>query len=71
MCFLISLLHAGWNRVGKLHGSRKVIKWDSLGKKSILRTLNCAICSLAIDDLSSLAVCSGGNTGRNLDTARV
>ena len=37
----------------------------------MLRTLNCAICSLAIEDLSSLAVCSGGNTGEDLVIALV
>jgi hypothetical protein len=61
-CCLTRLLQAGWYKAKKLHGSRKVTKWDSLGKNSTFSTLNSAICSRAIGVLSIRSRNEGSNT---------
>lgn len=48
--------------MGKLQGSLKVIKCDSRGKNSTLRTLNREICSRAIDDWSIRSLSEGCST---------
>lgn len=66
MCCLTSPLQEGWKRTGNSQGSRKVTRCVSRGKNSTFSTLNDAICSRAVVDLSMRSRSCGGSTAIRL-----